>query len=65
MYFFLLKTDLLNAYIDSPKASNGFIKILLIISANISVMAIEYLGSNNIASLCLMHRSREINIKIQ
>lgn len=55
MQFFLLKTDLLNTYIDSPKASNGFINILLIISANISVMAIEYLGSKNIASLYFLH----------
>jgi len=42
---FLLKTDLLNTYIESPKASIGFIIILLIISANISVTEIEYLGS--------------------
>jgi len=47
-FTYILKTDLLNTNIDSPKASIGFINILLIISTNISVMAIEYLGSKKV-----------------
>jgi len=62
MQFVLLKTDLLKTYIDSPKVSIGFIIILLSISANTSVIAIEYLGSNLMASLYFLQSSSKIDI---
>lgn len=57
----LLKADLLNTYIDCPRDSIGFIKVLLNISANTSVNAIEYFGFKCIASLYFLHSSKEYN----